>query len=225
MLTIQLIKDKTCKIDVIQFQKVINHLTKTVKLEILDEKYDFPERLLNGPATAKKYYKKFQNQITGDEVLILTDVPYDDNYFLHEHKELAIISFYDWKNLTPLPKENGLLYWICVIAFAFVQTNYISHDETTGCLNDFLGDKNGIDRGMRQAFLCEECLLKLKRKKLNAEQKLILKDVTVLLDYLSSKSRWNTGILSKENTEPKKIIINNRESNKSGEVKLFIASP
>jgi len=225
MLKIQLVKDKKCKISVNEFQRIINSVTRSVKIEVLEQNHDFPERLLNDK-TPKKYYEELEGQINGDALLLLTDVPYEDNYFLHEYKKVAIISFYGWTYLTPsLPKENGLLYWVCVVAYSFVQTKYIGHGESTGCLNDFLADKTGIDLCMRQASLCQDCLSKLKRKKLSKTQKDILKDTTILLDLLSQKSRWNKSILSREKDDSNEISISTRITNKAGEVKIFIASP
>jgi hypothetical protein len=225
MLKIQLIKDRKCKMNISGVKELVSSLTKSIQLDILTERYDFPEKLLSENDSLRKYYKQLENPSDYDAILLITDVPYDDNYFLHEYKELAIVSFYGWNDLTQLPKENGMLYWLCATIFYFVQTSYVRHYDTTGCLNDFLGDKTAIDKGMRDAFLCEKCLAKLKRKKLDGFQKLWLKDTVILLDCLSQHSRWNRNILSNQLVKETVNQVTKRKSLRKGEISVLIASP
>ena len=223
MKKIQVLKDKNCDIKVEQVATLINSQVASVKVEIIDDKYDFNEGLITHPQTLKKHYDIIKSKVKSDTVILLTDVPYDDNFFFYSNNELIIISFYAWEKLTQLPKENGLLYWISILAMRDLFTTQIRHYEITGCANDFLGKKTGIDLGMRQANLCSSCLEKL--PKLTPDKRKRLSDIQKLLDILSQSSRWNQNILSKVLPERQGSKIVKKKSLIKGEINVLIASP
>ena len=220
---IQILKDKNCDIKVTEVANLVNSTVKNIKIEVIDSNYDFNERLITHPDTLKKHYSLIRNKIKSDTVILLTDVPYDDNFFFYSNNELIIISFYGWEHLTQLPKENGLLYWLCILAMRDLFTTQIRHLDNTGCANDFLGDKTGIDLGMRQANLCPDCLKKL--PKLTTEKKKTLKDTQSLLDLLSQSSRWNQNILLKQLPATQTLQVKKKKPLVKGQINLLIASP
>jgi hypothetical protein len=124
-----------------------------------------------------------------DYVLIATSIPYDNNYFFDFRDTIGIISFSGWNSLTDLPIENGLVYFIASIV-AEEEDMGETHQENTGCLNDFWWDKTGVDVGMRAAFLCRHC------RELYRGDPEILADVQRLLDFVSSASRLGQDILT-----------------------------
>lgn len=222
---LQIIKDKDCKINVNGIISLINAKTKQLKIKLIDDNYDFNEKLIIFPKTHKKHFKDFKNIVTDQSfTIIVTDCPYDNSYFFEDYNNFIILSFYDWEVLTTLPKENGLLYWLCDLGLAEFQEQFTRHYQTTGCLNDFLGDKTGIDLGMRQASLCANCLNDLHKSKISKEKEELLNDIQSLLDHLSQKSRWNKNILEHDLILPKPKFTK-RKTLKKGELNLLIASP
>jgi hypothetical protein len=69
-----------------------------------------------------------------------------------------------------------------------------NHDEKTGCINDFLWDKSGVDVGMRAAFICERCKEYSAKNPNIASQEFA--DITSILNAVSSASRKGIDILS-----------------------------
>jgi len=95
----------------------------------------------------------FKEAKDADLSICFTKIPYDNNYFFHGEDNLVIVSFYAWEQLTTLPFENGAVYFLSSL-LRFRLPLPLAHKEVTGCINDFLWDKSGIDPGMRSGFLC-----------------------------------------------------------------------
>jgi len=113
--------------------------------------------------------KEDANQV--DCVLILTKKPYDNNFFWDSPPgNLVIFSCFGWENLTTLPISNGLVFGIgYFLSNEIGLSNAGQHSEVTGCINDFLLNKTGIDVCMRSAFVCASCTKKFEKTKLNPD--------------------------------------------------------
>jgi hypothetical protein len=122
-----------------------------------------------------------------DYVFVATSVPYDNNFFFESYGRIVLFSFSGWNVLTDLPVTNGLIYFIASI---LCDREGNSHDENTGCINDFWWDKTGVDVGMRAAFLCGTC-----RSRFDGDSKL-LADAEKPLDLVSTASRVGRDVLS-----------------------------
>ena len=70
-----------------------------------------------------------------------------------------------------------------------------SHDKNTGCLNDFLWDKTGVDIGMRSAFMCSKCRQDFDSKNRLEEDTQIFKTIEVVLDHVCFASRSGQSLL------------------------------
>jgi len=228
---IQLIRDKKFDVDFKKLKELIESKTKSIKIEILDNNYDLKDKILVYKKSNIKHKSKFKSRINSKIVILATDTPYDNNYFLQAYGGFIPISFYLWEELTELPRENGMLYWIADQVLNTLQT-YEAHEEITGCINDFLWDKHGIDAGMRQGSLCPGCLSNMLTRRFTPEQKELFKDVKCLLNYLSEKSKWGLSIFDRfqpKEKKPKKIEVNSlipkRPSLEKGVINVLIASP
>jgi hypothetical protein len=219
---IQIIVDKKCAIRVADVALLINSISETIKIDIVDEKYDLNETVLKYTEAHEKHYKILKPKIKNRLTFLFTDTPYIDNFFFYGYENLIIFSFHEWDILTLLPKENGVLYWLCVLTIRELFTKNIRHDKNTGCANDFLWDKRGIDLGMKQAYLCSSCISKLPA--LTPAKKKKLEDIKTLLNNLSSSSRWNQSILDKLDTVPSKSVPKKKPL-KAGQINVMIASP
>jgi SAM-dependent methyltransferase len=92
---------------------------------------------------------------------------------------------------TDLPVTNGLFFFIAKILADVLEVGE-THSENSGCLNDFLSDKRGVDVGMRAAFICGRC-------RTNYAGKLeLLRDIENILNLLSNASRSSKDVLSIE---------------------------
>ncbi len=102
------------------------------------------------------------------------------------------------------------------------------HKDNIGCLYDFLSDKTLIDKGMRSAQVCSTCLNTIQSRKLPEQSMKILEDLRIIMNDLSSSSKWNLNIVdywSKEENGSKTIPKKKRKPKKEGEIHVLIASP
>jgi hypothetical protein len=129
-----------------------------------------------------------------DLSLFFTRKPYDNNYFFHGHGNLAIVSFYAWEQLTALPLENGVVYFVATL-LRFRLPLPAAHDDVTGCINDFLWDKTGVDIGMRSGLFCESCKLHLSRRKLKPNDTKLLNGIKKILLDLGVASRSDENVV------------------------------
>jgi hypothetical protein len=135
---------------------------------------------------------------TAERVFVITKKPYDNNFFWDAPPGvLSIFSCFGWEDLTSLPLSNGVIYLIgWFISNRIELRPPTRHDEITGCINDFLWDKKGIDVCMRSAFICAECMKTFEAKKLSNEKRRLFEELIILLNDLSTASRANNDILS-----------------------------
>jgi hypothetical protein len=175
---------------------ILNRVCDTIEFE------NYEKTINLGPTSS---YIDFEEEVdllgkrlcnaTRDYAIYVTSRKYRDNYFYHAAKNIMILSFSDWKYYTNLPLENGLLYFIAH-ALAIRIDRSFRHQETTGCVFDFLGNKTNVDIGMKMGYVCENCLQRLKEKISslpNGER--ILIDLIEILRVLSNASKFGTKIL------------------------------
>lgn len=148
------------------------------------------------PVSHKAVSILLADEIRGvDLVVIITALPYENNYFYEEEGKVTILSFYAWGHLTSLPMENGVVYFLA----GMLKHNLPmpeSHDLTTGCLNDFLWDKTAVDLGMRSAGLCSSCQDYIQRQKVSPFASTSRRAIQAMLEPLGSASRANENILN-----------------------------
>jgi len=140
-----------------------------------------------------------------DFSLLLTALPFVNNYFFIGRGDLTIISFSDWHLFTTLPMSNGLAYFLCHIILKYKLNIGIYHDEVTGCINDFLWDKTGIDVGMRAAFICDRCKVYSADNSLTRINSQEFADVVSILNALSVASRKGMDVLLEPRASTKSI--------------------
>jgi hypothetical protein len=129
-----------------------------------------------------------------DLALCFTKIPYDNNYFFEARGNLVIVSFYAWEQLTILPMENRAAYFVAsLVRFRLPLPS--AHDDTTGCINDFLWDKSGIDVGMRSGLLCLTCRQYLDQHKVPPHGREILDGINNILGDLGAASRKEDNVI------------------------------
>ena len=143
----------------------------------------------------KQLPRALLNEIKEAQLSIcFTKIPYDNNYFFHGENNLVVVSFYSWELLTTLPPENGALYFLLSL-LRFRLPLPMAHKGVTGCINDFLWDKSGIDVGMRSAFLCVPCTKHIERAELSPVKQRLLTVITGLLMDLGAASRNDENVV------------------------------
>lgn len=140
---------------------------------------------------SKSFVKKAEG---ADLSICFTKIPYDNNYFFHGQDKLIIVSFYSWEQLTTLPLENGAIYFLASL-LRFRLPFPSAHNDVTGCVNDFLWDKSGIDTGMRSGFVCDACMRHLDSHSLTTNDKRLLDVLKTLLNDLGSASRKDENVV------------------------------
>lgn len=149
-------------------------------------------------------YAEFYEQLSEELVYEAADAdlsfcftrkPYDNNYFFHSRHNVVIVSFYAWEQLTTLPIENGVVYFVAsLLRFRIPLPS--PHKDVTGCINDFLWDKTGVDLGMRSGMLCPTCEQHIARRKLRPTAAGLLKAVSKILHDLGAASRNEENVVT-----------------------------
>src|SRR5215217_1163428 len=146
--------DNTLPLAVEPLVDYLNSLCTTVRFEAGIAPFRVTTPQLSSPTTDRDFSPQLREEVARFDLSCLaTSVPYDNNYFFASDGGCVIVSFSGWNLLTDLPITNGLVYILATLLLDHVGVD-VSHDETTGCVNDFLWDKRGIDVGMRAAFVC-----------------------------------------------------------------------
>jgi hypothetical protein len=194
-------QDETVSLDLVALAENLNRFFGGLLLfEAGKVPLNIPGHFINNPETYNALLKLKPVSAavkTAERVFIITKKPYDNNFFWDAPLgALSIFSSFGWEDLTSLPMSNGLVYVVgWFIANRIKLRSPSRHNVVTGCINDFLWDKTGIDVCMRSAFICPECLKTFQTKKLTTENKKLLDGLQKLLDDLSIASRANNDIL------------------------------
>jgi hypothetical protein len=182
-------QDDTLTLDLERLVTGLNDLSAGVAFRAGKGKVNIPGSVISCPSTYKNLTLPEAISMSGrDLAFVATTKRYDNNYFYEYTGRTGIFSFAGWERLTTLPIINGIAYFTCKILGDSLRLGE-SHDETTGCLNDFLWDKTAVDVGMRSAFLCPKCRSQFASRPRNEEEKAILTTLEVVLDQLCLASR------------------------------------
>lgn len=188
-------QDKTLSLDLKRLVQGLKGLSEGVSFRSGSGAVSIPGKIISCPGSYQKLKLPDGFSVAGrDCALIATTKPYDNNYFYEYSGATGILSFADWEDLTSLPISNGLIYFTCPLLSDSLELG-VSHDKTTGCLNDFLWDKTGVNVGMRSAFLCSHCKTDFESRKRTKEDKEIFATLMVVLDNLCLASRTGLSLL------------------------------
>ena len=231
-MNILLLLDKNFEINKKKLNVFLSSNCKHIKFTIYDKPFSIEDKIISKPKSFEKICELCDSELNKfDGVFYITDLPYNDNYFFHEHRNLVIFSFAYWSLLTDLPKTNGLIYFIIDCLALAIDTTGFRHDQITGCIYDFLEDKKGIDAGMRQAGLCSNCLARITDLIVDENTQGIFDDLKILMNLLSSSSKWNKDIFEDVSENIVKNVNNSpttlkpRKPKCTTGIRVVIASP
>jgi hypothetical protein len=128
-----------------------------------------------------------------DVTLLITAIPFSNNFFYEGSGGVYLVSVSDWHLLTTLPISNGIAYIMCQIITKYHMRIGENHEDKTGCISDFWWDKTGIDVCMRAAFICDECKKKSAHNTNLSSQE--FSDVMAILNAISTASRRGVDVL------------------------------
>jgi TIR domain len=185
--------DNTVPLHIPKFIEFIGAYSKTIQCHSMTPPR-FSHSQIEYHREEKQLSYELRNEIIGDDIsLLVTAIPFENNFFYIGKGNLYIISLSDWNLFTTLPMSNGIAYFLCQIIAGWYMDIGVTHDETTGCISDFLWDKKAIDIGMRAAFICEDCKTQsVGNQYLNSQE---FADVIAILNAISSASRRGVDIL------------------------------
>jgi TIR domain len=149
---------------------------------------------------AKLDAKTSERLAKNDISLLVTTIPFENNFFYLGNDILTILSLSGWHQLTPLPMSNGIAYMLCQLILRYRLHIGEVHEDRTGCINDFLWDKTGIDVCMRAAFICDICRKNSKEDPRFKSRE--FEDLVSLLNVISTASRRSTDILTEISFRP-----------------------
>jgi hypothetical protein len=190
-----LFRDNTLEINLAGVRDGINSTNTAITCELGKSAFAIPTRKIANPGTYERLPETLVAETDSADLAVLcTSIPYDNNFFFESSSRVVILSFFSWEHLTSLPVENGLVYFISTLVMDRLPIS-ISHERNTGCINDFLGDKTGVDIGMRSAFVCQRCLDRFEEARPTGEHRELLKSLRRVLDDLSRASRSNLSVV------------------------------
>jgi hypothetical protein len=191
-----LYKDNTIDLNLDGLMSGLNAASdKTITFKKGKKRFHISGQSIRFARLYKHLAKSFLTEATtADLVICFTKVPYDNNYFFESEGNLTIVSFYAWEQLTQLPLENGMAYFVTsILRFSLPLPG--PHQKVTGCINDFLWDKTGIDAGMKSGHFCQSCKSYLGTYNLDPNEKKLLNAVTRLIADLGKASRKGQSIV------------------------------
>jgi len=194
---ILLYQDETLNLNLNGLCEGLNRITNDdFYLAVGRTAFNLKPRSIRYPVTHHAVSKLLAEEIRdADMALIITATPYENNYFYEALGNVTILSFYAWGQLTNLPMENGVVFFLAsVLRYNICLPE--PHDLTTGCVNDFLWDKTAVDLGMRSGGLCSSCHDSLQTQKLDPSALTSLKAIDAIVEPLGSASRANENVLN-----------------------------
>lgn len=195
MLRAILYKEQTVAIALNELVERLNGLCSGIRFELGGSRFVIPAPVVSHPESHRLIAEKLGAEVrTADWVIVATNRRYDNNYFFESYANLFPVSFFRWEDLTQLSLNNGLAYFMADF-LALRLDNTFRHQETTGCIYDFLWDKHGVDIGMRSGMLCSDCLHRVSGSGQTPEQQTLVSDLQSLLDAVSLASKWNKDII------------------------------
>ncbi|MEL0457287.1 hypothetical protein WJN01_13695 [Flavobacteriaceae bacterium SZ-1-7] len=222
---INIIIDENLEVDYDKLELLFNKHSKSIDFKVYKNEFSWDEEYIVYPRTHEKIYESLSKEEVNSYInFIFTDIQYINNFFYEGHENLVPFSLFDWDYLTNLPIENGILFFTTTYLARLLENADNRHYENIGCVYDFLGDKRGVDDGMRQASFCKNCLESLEQEVLSEEDEKLLEDLKLLLDLLSTSSKWNKSILDDIKKEPFQTN-KKRKAITEKEINVVIASP
>ncbi len=202
--------DGSCAINVDALAEGLNRVCKHLSFAARTEPFELGG-VISNPATYEQLAPVTKSLIRKhDSIVIGTDLPYDNNYFFDSDDVASIVSFWGWSALTNLSKNNGMVGLLGSIIAQHLDDS-TRHEENTGCVYDFLVDKTGIDRRLRNGSMCRTCIERLQAKaKRNRSQNVPgfeftiaegLDDLLTIFDEVSLASKRQIDILDRWETK------------------------
>ncbi len=185
---IRIYRDNLCKVSI---NEIINNLSKRfTTLKFVEGASNFVLTDSNSctPLHSKQLLYAIDRETTGDDIVfVFTEKPYLCNLFWEIYGRKVIISFYGWDCHTTLPKNNGVVFFICsIILYDIVGER---HQHNTSCVMDYWWHQGGINDSLRASYVCPKCLENLHKAADPWRQKTIEETVNVLHDLrIASKS-------------------------------------
>jgi hypothetical protein len=185
--------DNTLGLHIPSFVDFIKKHAPTIECHALTSKFSLKSTAIEYRRAVKELSPEIKAEMAKyDLSLLITAIPFSNNYFYSGAEGIFIISLAGWNDLTTLPMPNGIAYMLCEIIVGRMEIGG-EHSENTGCVNDFLWDKKGIDVGMRAAFICDACRSQSHGNPFLASPD--FKGVVAIMDAVSAASRRGVDIL------------------------------
>ena len=186
----------------------LNSASSYFKFERYDKEVKIEDNIISSH-TYQKLDIKIDNSI--NIFVILTNKPYYNNFFIEEQNNIAIVSFFKWKHLTSLSKNNGVIFFVMALLVNEFDSSFRHSIDGTSkpeCIFDFLIDKQNIDSSMRASAICPVCNDRIKIKINSENGKLAFEDIKTILNELGSASKWDEDILAFWNKKTNQLLKN-----------------
>jgi len=192
-------RDESTGIDINGLVVYLNDICKYVNFVKGESTLKINDKVINRPKTHQSIKAVLGKGIDNSRHMVFTERRYDNDYFYNTSDDITIATFYEWDDLTKLHRNNGAVLFLADV-IALEIDNSVRHDENTGCIYDFLEDKLGIDKGMKEAKICSTCLKRIEAN-LPDNKKSLLEDLKMILNSLARASERDIDILETDEPE------------------------
>lgn len=206
-----LVRDKDITIDLARVATILNKFCRSVKFDfyakpVIPDVACEHEDVMGSTVNFDQEINMLMHELLHVQkgyTIYVTARRYPDNYFYHATQTFMILSFYGWQHYTSLPKENGLVFFIARTLLLKIDDDF-RHEQSTGCVYDFLSNKTDVHAAMKMGFICEGCLERVKKKTIhNSFLVNLLLDVIIILKVLSNASRSGKSVFALSRNEEK----------------------
>lgn len=147
----------------------------------------------------KVSWEQFEEKIgkASDKNIYIMNNEFDDGWFSHNNDNIALISCKAYENIYNYSLNDYILYQISIALIRFVlnlsyKFIHFSHKESKGCMLDFCSYKPEIIFGMKAGFICGECKIILRNRRVKDS---MIKSIEKILSYIR-KSFIGDGIVN-----------------------------
>jgi hypothetical protein len=167
-------------------------------------------------------YRKIKNIPKDEFIILITSIPNEKNWFSAFENKYIFVNSEDWKYYSDRDSKFGIAYQIVENIFqSLVNLNIINidrepniHLKSIGCINDMCIDKSEVLFKLRTADICESCIERAEKEKLNPNVITHIIEITELIRTEFKRTRNLTKKFKLETVQidnKSKILIGKHE--------------
>jgi hypothetical protein len=158
-------------------------------------------------------YRKMKKISTDEFIILITSIPNEKNWFSAFENKYIFVNSEDWKYYSERDSKFGIAYQIVENIFqSLIKLNIVNikrepniHLKSIGCINDMCIDKSEVLFKLRTADICESCIERAEKEKLNPN---IITHIIDIIEIIRLEFKRTNSLTKKAQIE--KVQIDNK---------------